>query len=195
MAPITAPEDLACSAELYDAVCNLEGVRSMKHWGVSCAICWRVRKAVIFQGRLPDSAMLAESVVHDGQSYGGYAVSGRSGGYNWGDRMRLAALARLTGRLLRARVESERRAREFDLIAAQLRQQAQILDQIQESVITMDLAGFYRQLEQGCRTTFSVTPPMKRSVATSFFCTRIRTTRTTAAPSLIPTFCSKVAAR
>ncbi|MFC3108002.1 putative bifunctional diguanylate cyclase/phosphodiesterase [Undibacterium arcticum] len=154
MAPITAPEDLACSAELYDAVCNLEGGALDEALGRIVRNLLESPQGGYFQGRLPDSAMLAESVVHDGQSYGGYAVSGRSGGYNWGDRMRLAALARLTGRLLRARVESERRAREFDLIAAQLRQQAQILDQIQESVITMDLAGFIASWNKGAERLF-----------------------------------------
>jgi diguanylate cyclase (GGDEF)-like protein/PAS domain S-box-containing protein len=154
MTPFSGPDDLDCGAVLYDAVRNLKGTALDEALG-------RIARSVLhspaggyFSKETPGSADLDEVIVHDGQIYGRYAVSGRVGGYSRRERERLVALARLTGRLLRAQAEAERQAHELERILAQLRQQAQILDQIHESVITMDLAGFITSWNKGAERLF-----------------------------------------
>jgi diguanylate cyclase (GGDEF)-like protein/PAS domain S-box-containing protein len=151
---LSTPDDLECGAVLYDAVRNLRGKALDEALG-------RIARGVLhspfggyFTDHTPNSADLDEVIVHDGEIYGRYAVSGRVGGYSRKERARLVALARLTGRLLRAQAEAQRQAHELEGILLQLRQQAQILDQIHESVITMDLAGFITSWNKGAERLF-----------------------------------------
>lgn len=80
-----------------------------------------------------------------------YVLSGKKGAYNEADLHRLKQLAGLTARLFSTRARLDQRFRES--ARAQL-QQTQILDQIHESVITMDLAGFIISWNRGAENLF-----------------------------------------
>jgi diguanylate cyclase (GGDEF)-like protein/PAS domain S-box-containing protein len=84
---------------------------------------------------------------HDGQRFGYLRVSGRAGGYGLAQKDSLETIARLVGWLLWARGDQSRQAR-------QLRQQLQILEHLQESVITMDLTGFITSWNPGAEKLF-----------------------------------------
>ena len=155
-----APVDplyLACSAELCEAVMSLRGPALAQQLSSIARILLESPEGGYFQGGSPVKQDLAQEIVSDGESYGLYAVSGRVGGYGYLDRMRLAALARLTASLLQARVNMDRRAREFALATAKLRQQSQIIEQIHESVITMDMTGFITSWNKGAEQLFGYT--------------------------------------
>jgi diguanylate cyclase (GGDEF)-like protein/PAS domain S-box-containing protein len=97
---------------------------------------------------------LAAAATHDGRALGYLSVSGRPGGYGDHDVLMLDAVARLVGWLLHARTEQAGRDEEAERHAKRLRQQVQILENIQESVITMDLAGFITGWNKGAERMF-----------------------------------------
>jgi diguanylate cyclase (GGDEF)-like protein/PAS domain S-box-containing protein len=96
----------------------------------------------------PLIAEIADSGVH----YGWYAVGGRQEGYGTAARARLADVARLTGSLFAARDAWSRKA--IGAAEEKLRHQAQILDQIHDSVITMDPFGFITGWNKGAERLF-----------------------------------------
>jgi diguanylate cyclase (GGDEF)-like protein/PAS domain S-box-containing protein len=154
MTNFSGPDDLDCGAVLYDAVRNLRGKALDDALGRIARRVLHSPSGGYFPAETLAAADLDQVIVHDGEIYGRYAVSGRVGGYSRRERDRLVALARLTGRLLRAQAEAERQAHELELMLGQLRQQTQILDQIHESVITMDLAGFITSWNKGAERLF-----------------------------------------
>jgi PAS domain-containing protein len=79
-------------------------------------------------------------------------VSGRAH-YSETDRQQLASLAGLAASVLQVHSLAQRSTHAYAQIEAQLAHQAQILDQIHESVLTMDMTGLHHQLEQGRRAT------------------------------------------
>ncbi|MES2070360.1 MAG: EAL domain-containing protein [Pseudomonadota bacterium] len=84
-----------------------------------------------------------------------YVLSGKKGGYDEQDQLRLAILADLTARLFATKADLGKRLNESAQV--QLQQQSQILDQMQESVITMDLAGFIVSWNRGAEKLFGYT--------------------------------------
>lgn len=80
-----------------------------------------------------------------------YVLSGKKGAYNEADLHKLNNLAELTAKLFSAKAHLDTRFNDFT--HAQLLQ-SQILDQIHESVITMDLAGFIISWNQGAEALF-----------------------------------------
>ncbi|MCU6435363.1 EAL domain-containing protein [Undibacterium sp. Jales W-56] len=80
-----------------------------------------------------------------------YVLSGKQGMYSETDLAKLRMLAQLTGKLLAARTQLDQR---FKASAEAQLQQSQILDQIHESVITMDLAGFIISWNRGAENLF-----------------------------------------
>ncbi|HUW38464.1 MAG TPA: EAL domain-containing protein [Rhodocyclaceae bacterium] len=110
-------------------------------------------KGGFFEAPAADWEIVSE-ISHGGCAYGCYALSGRVGGYGEIERRRLAALAALTGRLLHVRVDALRRERELSEAEQDNRRQAQMLDQIHESVITMDLAGYITSWNRSAEQLF-----------------------------------------
>ena len=125
------PHYLTCSAELCEAVMRLRGRALAQQLSSIARILLESPDGRYFQGSSPDKQDLAQEITSDGECYGLYAVSGRVGGYNYLDRMRLAALARLTASLLQAQVNTDRRDREFAVASEKVRQQSKIIVTVQ----------------------------------------------------------------
>lgn len=85
------------------------------------------------------------TVSHEGEVQG-YLLLGEDGGQ--AEATRLATVASLLGEALHARKRRERQALE------ELREQAEILDHINESVIAMDLAGYITRWNKGAERMF-----------------------------------------
>jgi diguanylate cyclase (GGDEF)-like protein/PAS domain S-box-containing protein len=98
-------------------------------------------------------ARLVQEIAADGHSYGRYEVAGLPD-YAAPERALLAGLATLTASLLQVHSLAQRSTHAFVQIEAQLAQQSQILDQIHESVLTMDQAGFITSWNKGAEQLF-----------------------------------------
>jgi diguanylate cyclase (GGDEF)-like protein/PAS domain S-box-containing protein len=100
----------------------------------------------------------ATPILHAGVSYGHLAVSGRytihTTPRDEAYQHQLSSLARLIGWLLHQRNTHDQRMRASQHTAERLKEQAQILDQIHESVITMDLAGYITGWNKGAAQLF-----------------------------------------
>jgi diguanylate cyclase (GGDEF)-like protein/PAS domain S-box-containing protein len=151
--------DLACCSALLDAVLGLEGIAL--HEALSNIVS-------SFLGRpggryfsdvanALDTQQLLQSVVHEGVSYGHYVFPDPAENYAEAEAGRLVSFAALTGRLLQNRADTEKRSRVLDQIESKLEQQAQILNQMHESVITMDQAGFITSWNRGAEQLFGYT--------------------------------------
>ncbi|WP_295751252.1 EAL domain-containing protein [Undibacterium sp.] len=92
------------------------------------------------------------SVCASAENY--YVLSGKKGAYSEADIATLGVLTQLTARLFAAKLQLDDRYHQSS--QAQL-MQAQILDQIHESVITMDLAGFVLSWNKGAERLFGYT--------------------------------------
>lgn len=140
----------------------------------ACAAVMRLRGAALEQelGRVvrallccPEAAFLPvmdgdaaagalhEPVRAEGVDFGHFVAAGRTG---WSDeeRRNLASLAALTGTLLQMQSFARRSTRAFAQVEAQLAHQSQILDQIQESVLTTDLLGNITSWNKGAERMF-----------------------------------------
>ncbi|MFJ9531819.1 putative bifunctional diguanylate cyclase/phosphodiesterase [Herbaspirillum sp. NPDC101396] len=151
--------DLACCSALLDAVLGLEGIAL--HEALSNIVS-------SFLGRpggryfsdvanALDTQQLLQSVVHEGVGYGHYLFPDPAENYTEAEAGRLTSFAALTGRLLQNRADTEKRSRALDQIESKLEQQAQILNQMHESVITMDQAGFITSWNRGAEQLFGYT--------------------------------------
>jgi diguanylate cyclase (GGDEF)-like protein/PAS domain S-box-containing protein len=100
--------------------------------------------------------LLNEEIRAGGAYHGRYVVSGRAG-YSDGDRKQLASLATLTGTLLQMHSLAQRTTHAFAQVEAQLAHQSQILDQIHESVLTMDPTGYITSWNGAAERLFGYT--------------------------------------
>jgi len=105
----------------------------------------------------PGNGEINQAIAYQDIVYGCFSLSGRIGGYGKCEQDQLAALADLTARLLHMHADAERRSYELSQAEAQNRRQAQILDQIHDSVITMDLAGYIGSWNKGAERLFGYT--------------------------------------
>ena len=156
---------IACSAALSDAVMRLRGAALAEELG-------RIARSLLGcpEGRFlpadplapafpePRSApegMLVQEIYADGEYYGRYEVrvAGRPG-FDAQDRQHLAGLASLTGTLLQVHSLARRATHAYAGIEAQLAHQSQILDQIHESVLTLDLMGYITSWNGGAERLF-----------------------------------------
>ena len=103
---------------------------------------------------LPATWALRFPLRHEDVEFGWIGVDGRAGGYSAELRDHLESLARLIGWLLYQRSAIDRQLLENRDAVARLAAQTQILDQIHESVITMDLAGFITGWNRGAERLF-----------------------------------------
>jgi diguanylate cyclase (GGDEF)-like protein/PAS domain S-box-containing protein len=157
---------VACSAALSDAVMRLRGEALSAELG-------RIARALLgsSEGRfvaadplaLPAArrqavprGMLVHEIHIDGACYGRYEIGGRDH-YDEQDRRNFAGLAALTGTLLQVHSLARRATHAYAGIEAQLAHQSQILDQIHESVLTLDLMGYITSWNGGAERLFGYT--------------------------------------
>lgn len=151
-------EDLACGAELCTAVLSSnDGVLDEALGRIARHLLDSPQGLYSTSSSHQQSEGLCVEVTHAGASYGCYAVAGRSGGYGQSDHVRLLNLARLTGCLMQVRRQFSQHTHEVEKFKVQLLQQGQILDQIHESVMTMDLIGFITSWNKGAEQLFGYT--------------------------------------
>ncbi|MBB5393027.1 MULTISPECIES: bifunctional diguanylate cyclase/phosphodiesterase [unclassified Herbaspirillum] len=150
-------DDLACCSALLDALQNLHGpALSAALGGIASGFLKRPGGKYL-SGQAPEGDMLKQAVGHDSEHFGYYLFPDPAATYSTQECQRLAMLAGFTGRLLQRQADTERRARSLDQIEAKLEQQAQILNQMHESVITMDPAGFITSWNRGAEQLFGYT--------------------------------------
>jgi diguanylate cyclase (GGDEF)-like protein/PAS domain S-box-containing protein len=96
---------------------------------------------------------LRQEVASEGNYFGLYTVFGRSS-FSDDDRHLLASLAKLTASLLQVHSLAQRSTHAYVQVEAQLAHQLQILDQIQESVLTLDQMGYITSWNKGAERLF-----------------------------------------
>ena len=163
MLALPACDFAACSAALSHAVLRLRGdalaeelgriARSLLASPVGRFVASDPLALGVPQPRLGGAGMLVHQIQADGACYGCYEVGGRDD-YDADDRRNLAALGALTGTLLQVHSLAQRATRAYAGIEAQLAHQSQILDQIHESVLTLDLMGYITSWNGGAERLF-----------------------------------------
>ncbi|NVD70828.1 EAL domain-containing protein [Duganella sp. BJB1802] len=96
---------------------------------------------------------LTQDIVFDDEYFGRFVVSGRAQ-YSALDREHLASLANLAGSVLQVHALAQRSTHAYVQVESQLQHQAQILDHIHESVLTMDMNGFIISWNKGAERLF-----------------------------------------
>jgi len=105
----------------------------------------------------PPRARVLRHVVAAGiEQFGWYEVSGSDADGQEVER-RLAALAHLTASLMQMHALAQRSTHAYAQMEAQLAHQTQILDQIHESVLTMDQMGYITSWNRGAEQLFGYT--------------------------------------
>ncbi len=99
---------------------------------------------------------LTQDIWFDSKYFGRFTVSGRLD-YSDSDRQHLASLATLAGSVLQVHSLAQRTTHAYSQVEAQLQHQAQILDHIHESVVTMDMSGFILSWNKGAERLFGYT--------------------------------------
>ncbi|WP_083685501.1 putative bifunctional diguanylate cyclase/phosphodiesterase [Massilia putida] len=158
--PAAAPMDfVGGSAAVCDAVLKLRGDPLYAELGriagalLASPHCAFVPEGVLHPHRV-EGALLQE-VRADGQCFGRYEVAGRA--YSVDDLRLLEGLAGLTGSLMQVHSLAQRTTHAYAQVEAQLAHQSQILDQIHESVLTMDRMGYITSWNKGAEHLFGYT--------------------------------------
>ncbi|NNG23646.1 putative bifunctional diguanylate cyclase/phosphodiesterase [Telluria aromaticivorans] len=102
------------------------------------------------------SALLRQVVAGASEQFGIYEVAGR-GSYSAEDAQLLAGLGQLTASLMQVHSLAQRSTHAYAQMEAQLAHQSQILDQIHESVLTMDQMGYITSWNRGAEELFGYT--------------------------------------
>ncbi len=102
-------------------------------------------------------ARLGIALDFAGQSLGFVGVAGRSGGYDEAARRRFADLGALLAAMLQARASHDQRLQALARSENEIRRQSQILDQIHDSVITLDPQGYITGWNNGAERLFGYT--------------------------------------
>jgi diguanylate cyclase (GGDEF)-like protein/PAS domain S-box-containing protein len=96
---------------------------------------------------------LVQEIRFDDLSFGRFIVAGRAD-YDDSDRQHLASLASLAASVLHVHSLAQRSTHAFAHVEAQLQHQSQILDQIHESVLTLDPTGYITSWNKGAERLF-----------------------------------------
>jgi diguanylate cyclase (GGDEF)-like protein/PAS domain S-box-containing protein len=158
--PAAAPIDfVGGSAAVCDAVLTRRGDDLYNELGrIAGALLASPHCAFIPEGvlhpHMVEGALLQE-VRADGVCFGRYEVAGRT--YSVDDLRQLEALAGLTGTLMQVHSLAQRTTHAYAQVEAQLAHQSQILDQIHESVLTMDRMGYITSWNKGAERLFGYT--------------------------------------
>jgi diguanylate cyclase (GGDEF)-like protein/PAS domain S-box-containing protein len=145
--------DLRLCARFCDVINNLNGPeRDEAIDAVVRALLGSPRGAYLRAHPTAGEWELSVEIVDDARPYGWLAVAGRAGGYDANDMARLQELAYLAACLFGAR----KTWRDDALRDAEdkLLHQAQVIDQIRDSVITMDPFGFITAWNKGAERLF-----------------------------------------
>jgi diguanylate cyclase (GGDEF)-like protein/PAS domain S-box-containing protein len=151
-----APRDfLGSSAAVGQAVLNLRGEALHAELGRIAGSLLDCPQAG-FAATLPTAASPAGALVREvrlgDDCLGHYALGGRA--FEAEDGRQLDALADLTATLLRMHGLAQRTTHAYAQVEAQLAHQAQILDQIHESVLTTDRMGYITSWNRGAEQLF-----------------------------------------
>ena len=158
--PAAAPIDfVGGSAAVCDAVLTRRGDDLYAELGrIAGALLASPHCAFIPEGvlhpHMVEGALLQE-VRADGVCFGRYEVAGRA--YSVDDLRQLEALAGLTGTLMQVHSLAQRTTHAYAQVEAQLAHQSQILDQIHESVLTLDRMGYITSWNKGAERLFGYT--------------------------------------
>jgi diguanylate cyclase (GGDEF)-like protein/PAS domain S-box-containing protein len=158
--PPSVPDHLGSSATLCDAVLRLRGPALTAELGrIAGDVTHSPWARYVPADTVPATAAppdaLVQEVAYDGCRIGRFEVAGGSGGAT--ERRDLESLARLAAGVLHVQSLAQRSTHAFAQVEALLQQQAQILDQIHESVITMDQHGFITSWNKGAERLFGYT--------------------------------------
>jgi diguanylate cyclase (GGDEF)-like protein/PAS domain S-box-containing protein len=157
--PVPSVADfLDSSAALCDAVLRLRGPALTGELGRIAAEVTRSPWAryVPADATPADAApvnALVQHVMFEGHRFGRFEVAGRDG-YEAQERQHLCSLAALAASVLQVHSLAQRTTHAYAQLEAQLQHQAQILDHIHESVITMDQHGFITSWNKGAERLF-----------------------------------------
>ncbi|GAB2875551.1 hypothetical protein GCM10027277_51000 [Pseudoduganella ginsengisoli] len=157
MAAHPVSDFLGSSAALCDAVLRLRGAALAEELG-------RIARSVTnaTQGRFvpagnelppPLDGSLTQEIQFEDQYFGMFEVGGRTQ-FSDLERQHLASLASLASSVLQVHSLAQRSTHAYVQVEAQLQHQSQILDQIHESVLTMDLNGFITSWNKGAERLF-----------------------------------------
>ncbi|MES2259711.1 MAG: EAL domain-containing protein [Pseudomonadota bacterium] len=148
---------LSNSAALCDAVLRLRGPALNEELG-------RIARSVVnsplgrfvapgIETHAPLDGGLVQEIAFEDQYFGRFEVAGRDH-YGETERQHLASLAALAASVLQVHSIAQRSTHAYVQVEAQLQHQSQILDQIHESVLTMDLNGFITSWNKGAERLF-----------------------------------------
>jgi len=171
MLPPPVPDFLSSSAAVCDAVLRLRGEALAEELGrivrsvlnSPCGVYQAADAEAELLGapaapatpaaQAGEGAVLSQDIRHDQQYFGRFIVAGRAA-YSELDRQQLAGLANLAASVLQVHSLAQRSTHAYVQVEAQLQRQSQILDQIHESVLTMDLNGFITSWNKGAERLF-----------------------------------------
>lgn len=163
--PVSLGDPLRDSAALCDAIVRLRGAALEAELGrIACNVMASpdCRFLPVAHGQaagappFAGASSLLQDISFDGHCFGHYAVSGRSR-YSEDDRRQLSSLASLTAGVLQVHSLAQRSTHAYAQVEALLAQQTQILDQLHESVLTMDLTGYITSWNKGAERLFGYT--------------------------------------
>jgi diguanylate cyclase (GGDEF)-like protein/PAS domain S-box-containing protein len=109
---------------------------------------------VIFTKQVPNAELENQTISRAINAHSYYVLSGKKGKISEKDLSKLNLLAELTAKLF---LSQENQSNQLNEVLKKHSLHTQILDQIQESVITMDLAGFILSWNLGAEKLFGYT--------------------------------------
>ncbi len=147
---------MAASAALCDAVVGLRGEALTDELGrIAGALLGadgRFLPGIAPPAAAGEAGAVRQVVAAGAETFGYYEVSG--GALDDEQRRELASLAGLTATLLQVHSLAQRSTHAYAQVEAQLAHQSQILDQIHESVLTMDQMGYITSWNKGAEQLF-----------------------------------------
>jgi diguanylate cyclase (GGDEF)-like protein/PAS domain S-box-containing protein len=157
MAAHPVSDFLGSSAALCDAVLRLRGAALATELGrIVRDVTQSPHGRWVPKGAEPSEALpgdvLRQDVLFDDQYFGRFEVSG--GVYGDNVRQHMIGLAGLAGSVLQVHSIAQRTTHAYVQVEAKLQHQSQILDQIHESVLTMDMNGFITSWNKGAERLF-----------------------------------------
>ncbi len=151
---------LASSAAVCDAVLRLRGRALVEELGrIAREVTGSPHGRYVPSDMTPATGLpgwesgLSQLIQYEHQYFGRFEVSGLDN-YTETSRQNLASLASLAGSVLQVHSIAQRTTHAYVQVEARLQHQTQILDQIHESVLTMDLNGFITSWNKGAERLF-----------------------------------------